>query len=112
MARFGFKLSQRGKFRGYLHHRWIFSIRDQKLLGFPKLGFVDFDPWFDTVADIGNNLEDLNFIWKDQIPIEIVNNDYLGPTSFHVIQYYRKYLINDDVDHKLNRIFDVKEPPK
>ena len=101
-----FEMSIQGKFyRGYIHHRWIFSIRDGSLLAFPKINYLEVDPWFDVVADFSEELMDLSFIWESEIPFSIVNGDFLGPDTPSVIGYYRNLLINDDVDAFLNKAF-------
>ena len=40
---------------------------------------------------------DLSFYWNTTIPIEIINNDFLGPSGDAVIGYYRD-LLYDDID--------------
>jgi len=94
-----------GSYRGYIHHRWIFTIRDGRLLGFPKMNFLDVDPYFDAIADARDEVCDLSFIWKDSIEMDIVNGDFLGPDALSVIQYYRQLLINDDLDVRLDKAF-------
>jgi FkbM family methyltransferase len=84
-------------YRGYIHHRWIFSIKDNKFLGYPKISYIDHDTVFDTIATTDTNLMDLSFYWHISIPIEIINNDYLGPSSAAVIGYY-KGLLSDDLE--------------
>jgi hypothetical protein len=85
------------KYRGYIHHRWVFSIRDSKFIGYPKIPFLEQDPAFDSIASTAAAVRDLSFMWKESIPFEIVNNDYLGPNVDAVIGYY-KQLLHDDLD--------------
>ena len=74
---------------GYFHHRWIFTIVDgPKLRLFPKLEFIS------CVIKIQELIKDkpieneLSFWWKDDIPFEIINNDYLGPNPPSVFALY------------------------
>lgn len=77
---------------GYCHHRWIFSVFDkdgtQTLRLFPKLEFLSCVIGIQELLkdkEIGN---ELSFYWKDNIPFEIVNDDYLGPNPPTVFNFY------------------------
>lgn len=85
------------RYRGYIHHRWIFSIKDGAFIGYPKVPFLEYDSTYDRIATTNINTRDLSFYWSDSIPIQIINNDYLGPSGDAVISYY-KGLLSDDVD--------------
>jgi predicted O-methyltransferase YrrM len=86
-------------YRGYIHHRWIFSVRDHQFWGYPKLNFLDHDPYFDRFAGPEQTPNDqLSFWWKNAIELQIVNGGYLGPSPSHVMEYYRKGLTDDDLD--------------
>ena len=101
-----FEMSIKGAFyRGYIHHRWIFSIRNGQLFGFPKINYLEVDPWYDGIADFNEDLMDLSFIWESEILLKIVNDDFLGPDITSVIGYYRNLLINDDVDAFLGKSY-------
>ena len=56
-------------YRGYIHHRWIFTIHQKTsgIVAFPKINYLDSNPVFDNIADPSNDICDLNFFWKDQI---------------------------------------------
>jgi FkbM family methyltransferase len=86
-----------GDYLGYIHHRWIYSIKNNKLLGFPKVNFIDKEPNLINIGDISNNVFDLSFFWKNDIDYSFINNNYLGPTVNDVKKYYNK-LLNDDID--------------
>jgi len=73
--------------RGYMHHRWIFTIHNNTLIGFPKIGYLETNTIFDNIASIDENICDLSFFWKDSIEFEYLNNNYLGPTSKIVLLY-------------------------
>jgi hypothetical protein len=81
-----------GPWRGYIHHRWIYDIQADKLVGFPKVVFLEHQPYLDTIADISREKEELCFQWYGSIDYEIINNDYIGPSVGHVIDYYKKLL--------------------
>jgi hypothetical protein len=75
-------------YRGYIHHRWIFTIHHEKMVGFPKIGYLDSTPIFDEAADFAENKSDLSFFWEGSFEIEYMNANYLGPTVSHVVSYY------------------------
>jgi hypothetical protein len=77
-------------YRGYIHHRWIFTIHDNKCIGFPKINYIDSVNTFDAVADISPSKYDLSFYWKGEIKIHYLNNNYLGPSVGHVVNYYNQ----------------------
>lgn len=84
-------------YRGYIHHRWIFSIRDNRFVGYPKIPYLEQDSFFDSIASTKETKKDLSFYWKDSIPFSIINNDYLGPSGDAIVTYYRT-LKKDDLD--------------
>lgn len=79
-------------YRGYFHHRWIFTISDGKLYLFPKLNFVEHMQGLENVLDHGDMHEELGFFWENTIPFGIVNDDYMGPNPPSVFGYYRELL--------------------
>ena len=102
-----FEMSLKGAYyRGYIHHRWIFTIRNSHLFGFPKINYLETDTWYDAIADFDENLKDLSFTWESEVPLKLVNDDFLGPDIASVINYYRQGLINDDVDAFLGKTYD------
>jgi len=84
--------------RGNVHHRWIFSIRDNNFIGFPKVPYIEVDSIFDGLADSTKERENLGFFWDNDLVLMIINNDYLGPTQKEAMQLYREFLFNDDLD--------------
>lgn len=80
-----------GNWRGFIHHRWIFDIKDNQFFGYPKQSFLEnvgeIDSWLQSNKNTIENVE-LQFFWKEEIKLNVVNNDLLGPTVNHVIQYY------------------------
>lgn len=95
-----------GPYRGYMHHRWIFSIYEAReniraiwesnsryiLRVFPKLNFIDNIVLEWATEENKNQMKTLSFWWKDEIPFEIVNNDFLGPNPPTVIDFYKEKL--------------------
>ncbi|AGE51569.1 SAM-dependent methyltransferase [Paramecium bursaria Chlorella virus CvsA1] len=77
-------------FRGYVHHRWIFTICGNSFVGFPKIGYLEKESSFDRVADCSDHCADLSFFWEDSVKVDVINDDYLGPTSEAVISYYER----------------------
>ena len=99
MARFEKVMATGISYRGYIHHRWVFTIRDGLLWGFPKVPFVEIDPFFDQIGNHATNSNlDMSFFWDSRLNLQIVNDDYLGPSVDAVIGYYHDLMIRDDVD--------------
>ena len=81
--------------KGYMHHRWIFAINNNTLIGFPKIGYLETSKIFDIIASTEQNIADLSFFWKDNIEFKYINNNYLGPTSKDIVLYYNNLLEDD-----------------
>lgn len=77
-----------GDYRGYIHHRWIFTIKNNVVIGFPKIGYLENCVLFNTIADLSENKSDLSFFWKDTLDIVYLNNNFLGPNAKSVVEYY------------------------
>lgn len=83
------------RFFGYTGHRWIMNMIDNVLWMVPKLSFVEvITP---DLQYIGNQLSGqkggfLCFWWKDDIPHNVVGNDFLGPNPIAVFNMYRECL--------------------
>jgi hypothetical protein len=83
-----------GPWRGYIHHRWIWNIEGTDLVGYPKVNFIDYDNSYDRLVQMQNSDNaQISLFWEDVVPIRLANDDFLGPSSFHVIEFY-KNLIN------------------
>ena len=41
-----------GQYRGHIHHRWIFTIKNEVVYGFPKINYLETNFIFDRVSDI------------------------------------------------------------
>lgn len=77
---------------GYCHHRWIFSVIEKEGVSvvrlFPKLEFISCVVGFQELMKDKVMGNELNFFWKDSIPFEIINDDFLGPNPPTVFQMY------------------------
>lgn len=80
---------------GYIHHRWIYTFKDDFFLALPKLNFIEYVPEFIKIGNPSESLADLSFFWKDEIKFKILNDDYLGPSVEDVLHYYYYSLLND-----------------
>lgn len=86
-----------GLYRGYIHHRWIFVVRDGKFIGYPKLNFIEYMD-VDKYIQEKTHYDDVSFFWKDNISVTYLNNNYMGPRDIEVIQYFNTLLMRDDYD--------------
>ena len=80
-----------GEYRGYIHHRWIFAIECGRLVGYPKISYIE-TALFNSVADLSENLCDLSFFWNKSISVDYVNSNFLGPDVASVKRYYARLL--------------------
>lgn len=81
-----------GPYLGYIHHRWIYDVRDGQVVGYPKLGFLE---TYTKLHGLGRKeaaYAQLSLAWKDDIPHRFVNGDYLGPDVASVYRYYTDLL--------------------
>jgi len=85
-----------GSYRGSFPHRWIFTIKDKVLWGFPKVGAIEMmDFGFEDSLKHYEPLDygQLSFMWKGDIPVRIVNNSDIGfPDPQQAIEFYRREL--------------------
>jgi hypothetical protein len=81
------------KYKGYIHHRWIFDAEDgARLVGFPKINLIEsLDASRVSSTDPGKY--ELRAWWSDKIDVERANDGYLGPTGEHVKDMYEKRLL-------------------
>lgn len=77
-----------GAYLGYIHHRWIYDVRDGMLIGYPKLGFLEHYVKLHSLGRKDNAYGQISFGWTDSIPHKFVNSDYLGPDVNSVLAYY------------------------
>jgi len=86
-----------GPYRGYIHHRWIFVIRDGKFIGYPKLNCLEYFN-FEKPVEQMMHLNDISFFWKDEVKVLYLNNNYMGPSVTHVVEYFKTLFDKDDYD--------------
>lgn len=81
-------------FRGYFHHRWIYTIIKGVLVAFPKLNFIEVMKGLEwaTEENRGGYFYELSFWWKDNIPFRFFNDDYLGPNGYSVLDQFRNQI--------------------
>eukprot|EP00747_Dinoflagellata_sp_TGD_P179638 gnl/TRDRNA2_/TRDRNA2_30741_c0_seq1.p1 gnl/TRDRNA2_/TRDRNA2_30741_c0~~gnl/TRDRNA2_/TRDRNA2_30741_c0_seq1.p1 ORF type:complete len:350 (+),score=39.62 gnl/TRDRNA2_/TRDRNA2_30741_c0_seq1:49-1098(+) len=98
----------RSLYRGHIHHRWIFTVKDGTLVAIPKLPFLETESVFDRVASRHCSLNatcrpsaiDLGIEWEDDIPFRLLNRGFMGPTPVALMQMFVQALVEeDDVDH-------------
>lgn len=82
-----------GHILGYTGHRWIMSlVANDRLIMCPKLPFIEHMrglDWWNKENPPGYHY---CFWWTDDIPFEIVNDDFLGPNPPSVYNAYREAL--------------------
>lgn len=80
-------------YRGYMHHRWIFDIEDNNFIGYPKQNFIEYLNIFDELANqLTDENRELQIYWKNEIKLNVINNDFLGPTDKDILEYYKRLL--------------------
>merc|ERR1712039_33217 len=87
-------------YRGSIHHRYVYTMRNGALLAVPKLPFMETDSYFNGIGEKGRyrRLEDLALWWSGTFPFEVLNNGFVGPTVDEVIAQWRSVLGPDAVD--------------
>jgi hypothetical protein len=80
-----------GQWTGYIHHRWIYDLVDGVVIGYPKQPFIEHMPFIHEWAakNPWQGRDEIQYFWKDEADLKIINDDYLGPTTQAVIDYYR-----------------------
>lgn len=86
-----------GPYRGYIHHRWIFVVRNQEFIGYPKLNVIEY---LDADRHIQDKRQfgDMSFFWKEEISVHYLNKNYMGPDVGSVIGYFQTLFHKDDYD--------------
>jgi len=84
-----------GFMRGFLPHRWLYTIRENVLWAWPKLSVLEhmhFDWIYDVSYEYFNYVE-LSFRWKDFIEFKIVDDTSFGyPDGAPACDFIRKEL--------------------
>jgi FkbM family methyltransferase len=86
-------LRHEGPYRGYIHHRWIFCLRSNKLMLVPKVPFVEYVP-IKNEDSWSRQLDrmELQIFWRKGLRYLILNDDYLGPDVGTVKEMYSEIL--------------------
>lgn len=79
---------------GFIHHRWLFGHDNNTMIVAPKLNFLESIAEF-AVPQIWT---EVRYEWKSEIPYRIFMNNYLGPSSNHVVNEYQKFIDNQKFD--------------
>lgn len=92
--------SNRG-WRGYYHHRWVFTVRDGLLRAVPKSPLVHGDPELGFLTNYAARSvwDELRVFWQGDLPLEITLTH--GPVAS--IKTVRALLANDEHDLKLRQ---------
>ena len=82
------QMGTRRLYRGYIHHRWIFSVKSNTLWMFPKLPVIEVMDNLEWVEP--HTIQELSFFWEGGIPYKIFQDDWLGPNPWKMVENYRK----------------------
>jgi hypothetical protein len=75
--------------RGYHHHRWIYRLKNDILIGYPKMN--TWDKYNNTNLEKANSTyTEINFLWKDNFKFNFISPHQLldnrkGPPLIHEI---------------------------
>jgi hypothetical protein len=62
-------------YKGYHHHRWIYKIQNNVLIGFPKMNFYDYVTFdFDHEKAYGTEIA---FLWEGKFNYDFINPDQM-----------------------------------
>lgn len=73
---------------GYIHHRWIFDQQDGKMLVIPKITYLENLLGQGMVYD--TDRYEIRYTWENEIPYKLFMDNFLGPTSGHVVDAYQR----------------------
>jgi hypothetical protein len=85
-----------GAFRGFIHHRWIFDIRDDTLVALPKINYIETAHFDRAVHDLPGR-EELVVEWEGSIGMKYLNDGMPYGTATlsgeeHIKQLYNALL--------------------
>jgi len=62
-------------------------------MAYPKVNYLEISPVSDPIGNLHTyDNQELQFFWKDSLPIKFINDDYLGPSDTSVFDYYNNLL--------------------
>lgn len=82
-----------GPWRGYIHHRWIFCLKDGEVIMVPKVPIIEYlqypneESW-NKSADV----KEVQIFWRKNLAYSIINDDCLSPNASGVINMYSTLL--------------------
>lgn len=79
------------KFRGWIHHRWIFNYENNNIVAYPKLPFTEYLDYLNQIIKPNEDVHELSFFWEDSCNIQIVNDDYF-PSGEYMFEVYKNLL--------------------
>lgn len=88
--------------RGYLHHRWIYDFRENKILIIPKITL--FESLVKVKLTKTKNSE-VRFDWSDNISYEVFMDHYLGPDTRTVIKEFSALI--DEINQRCPGRFQI-----
>lgn len=73
---------------GFFHHRYLFGVKDDKMVVAPKLPIVE------KLRDRPTTriVEEIRFEWRYSIEYEVFMSNYLGPTTDTVLKNYERFI--------------------
>lgn len=90
-------------FRGFHHHRWIFTIKNNKVVAIPKTNMIEHKIFNKIENKYHDSIGELFIEWEQEIDFETLNNDYLGPTHLEIFKLIKDTLLNSDEDRLINK---------
>lgn len=84
-----------GNYLGWCHHHSIFDYKDDKLICYPKMAFVEHFAEFRNygLQHREKSLTELQFCWHEKLEHKAFLNNHLGPSSSYVIEQYKQNLL-------------------
>lgn len=83
-----------GSYRGYIHHKWIYTFQHGKLYALPKSNFTEID-YFNKFSKPDPSIFDLSFIWEGNLEINYLD---VPSSPMDLFEKYKTILEDDDCD--------------
>lgn len=91
-------------YRGYIHHRYIFTMHNGHMIGYPKISYIEHVPAFDALGQFPAGRLELSFFWREKLEVSYINNNFLGPDVAAVIAMYNTLAATDDCDDIVSKL--------
>lgn len=82
------------QYKGYHHHRWIYSIKNDTLIGYPKMNFFDYIDMNGVDWNAAIHTE-IAFMWENNFDYEFVFPDQLLDNRYGPNRVYELYEDDD-----------------